>query len=40
MPKADFSAWVSPEELAGKMEMACRLDAVPEEKVMKVYGGA
>ncbi len=39
MPKADFSAWVRPEELADKIEMTCRPDVVPTEKVVKVYGG-
>jgi hypothetical protein len=39
MPKADFSAWVRPEELADKIEMTCRTDVVPGEKVVKVYGG-
>ena len=39
MPKADFSAWVSPEELAEKIEKASRPDSLPDEKVMKVYGG-
>jgi NAD(P)-dependent dehydrogenase (short-subunit alcohol dehydrogenase family) len=40
MPKADFSAWVRPEELADKIEMTCRPDVVPGERVVKVYGGA
>ena len=39
MPKADFSAWVRPEELADQIEMACRPDVVPGERVIKVYGG-
>jgi NAD(P)-dependent dehydrogenase (short-subunit alcohol dehydrogenase family) len=40
MPKADFSTWVRPEELADKIEMACRPDVVPTERVVKVYGRA
>jgi NAD(P)-dependent dehydrogenase (short-subunit alcohol dehydrogenase family) len=40
MPKADFSAWVRPEALADRIELASRPDVVPGERVVKVYGGA
>ncbi len=38
MPNADFSDWVKPEELAEKIEDACRIDKRPEETIVKVYG--
>ncbi len=40
MPGADFSTWVQAEELAARIEEASRTDSFPDEKVVKVYGGA
>ena len=41
MPKADFSKWVKPEEIAGVMEFICsqKADSV-RESVFKVYGNS
>ena len=41
MPKADFSKWVRPEEIAGVMEFICsqKADSV-REPVYKIYGNS
>lgn len=41
MPDADFSKWVTPEQLAATMEVLCSdVAAAWREPVIKVYGGA
>lgn len=41
MPKADFTAWVKPEEIADAMAHLCSAESIAwRETVVKVYGGA